>query len=548
MLRREFLYRSATLGATAMSWALLPPMAARAAERDLVEVTLQGGRYRYPANTGASFEGLAFNGRVPGPVLRVRHGQTFRARYLNRTGRQSAIHWHGMILPNDMDGVPGITQPPIPDGGEFTYTFKPGPPGLRWYHSHVEPQSALGLFGAFVIEDPSEARADLEVLIVLHDVPDMDSFRAAVAGKSTVPMNMPPGVNTMAAMRHNGGMSGAPRAGGVDRARMPEMAEQTAMSDRDEMSTMPGKPAMAAMPGMMDNSGMAAARSPTRASTVAAMPAMGDEVAYLAHCVGGAAYPHTRPIIVKPGQSVRLRILNTSPTLTHYLRLAGHKLRVTHSDGNPMARAVTVDALRIGVAERYDAWFEVGGSGSWLLESLMADTHDRRQSVVIRTADAAGHAPQVPPPSLAGAVLFDYPLAGGVVSARDAGKGPHAMADVLTTLTLGGGGARWTIDDKVWPHTPKIQVRRGERVAIHFNNTGNMDHPMHLHGHVFELVEVNGKWLQHPLPKDTALVGAGGTATWRFAAAAPPGRWLLHCHNAIHMAGGMATEVDYLGA
>ena len=496
MRRREFVHHSVTLGAAAMSWGLLPPMPARAAGRDVIEVTLEGRPYRYPAATGADFTGLAYNGRSPGPLLRVRHGQTFRARYRNRTGGPSTIHWHGMILPNDMDGVPGVTQPPIPDGGEFTYTFKPGPPGFRWYHSHVEPQSALGLFGAFVVEDPSEPRADVEVVLVLHDVPDMRSFRAAVAGRSTAPVDVPQGVRAMHSM---------PR-----------------MSRMPGLSTM-GTPAMAHP-----------------------MP-MGDEVEYLAHCVSGAAYPHTRPIIVNVGQTVRLRILNASPTLTHYLRLAGHRLRVTHSDGNRLARAVTVDALRIGVAERYDAWFEVARPGAWLLQSLMADAHDQRQSVLIRTADAAHLAPETPAPSLGGAVMFTYALA-GVGTPEPHVPEPSGLADVRANLLLGGGsgGPHWTIDGRIWPHTPKIRVRRGERVLIHFTNPTAMDHPMHLHGHVFELVGINGERLTYPLPKDTALVPAGGSATWRFVADSPPGRWLLHCHNAVHMVDGMATEVDYL--
>ena len=513
MRRREFLHQCLTSGGAAMSWMLLPPMSARAADRDMVDVTLEARPYRYPAASGARFTGLAYNGRVPGPLLRVRYGQTFRARYLNRTGGPSTIHWHGMILPNDMDGVPYVTQPPVPDGGEFIYTFKPDPPGFRWYHSHVGDQAALGLFGAFLVEDPRGPRADVEVVLVLHDVPDMRSFREAIAGQSRARMNVPPGLNS-------NGMHALP----VERA----------------IGAMGGKSDMGRM-GRMGRMG-AMARS------MKAMP-MGDEVSYLSHCVSGAAYPHTRPVIVKVGQTVRLRILNASPTLTHYVRLAGHRLRVTHSDGNPMLRAVTVDALRIGVAERYDAWFEVTRPGAWLLTSLMGDTHDHRQSVLIRTADADPLAPEVPPPSLEGVELFTYRLAGVGTPLPPGAHHPFGPANVRKTLLLGGGepGHRhWTIDGTIWPHTPKIDVRRADRVLIHFKNPTDMDHPMHLHGHVFELVEQSGQRLQYPLPKDTTLVPAGGTSTWRFLADSPPGRWMLHCHNIIHQMEGMMTEVDYV--
>ena len=504
MRRRDFLQTSVTVGAAAMSWMLLPPMSARAADSELVEVTLEARPYRYPRVTGANFTGLAYNGRVPGPLLRVRYGQTFRARFINHSGGPSTIHWHGMILPNDMDGVPYVTQAPVPDGGQFIYTYKPDPPGFRWYHSHVGDQDALGLFGAFLVEDPREPRADVEAVLVLHDVPDMHSLWAAVAGKSKAMMNVPPG------------LSG------------------------DGMRALPAVSGMGPMGGMGGMGGMSRAMK--------SMP-MSDEVQYLSHCVSGAAYPHTRPLIVKVGQTVRLRILNASPTLTHYVRLAGHKLRVTHSDGNPLPRAVTVDALRIGVAERYDAWFEVTRPGAWLLESLMGDVHDHRQSVLIRTADAANHPPEMPPASLAGAQLFTYELAGEGVALAPGVPDPFGPANVRKTLLLGGGkpgNPHWTIDGKIWPHTPKIDVRHGDYVEIHFQNPTDMDHPMHLHGHVFELVEVSGQRLRYPLPKDTTLVPAGSTATWRFLADSPPGRWVLHCHNLVHLMDGMMTEVDYV--
>ena len=524
MLRREFLQSALTFGAGAMSWMLVPKLSAREAAREQVDVTLLGRPYRFPAAMGADFHGLAYNGRVPGQLLRVRYGQRLRARYLNRTGGPSTIHWHGMILPNDMDGVPDVTQKPVPNGGEFIYTFKPDPPGFRWYHAHVGDQIALGLFGPFLIEDPAEARADIEIVLVLHDVPDMSSFRAALAGKSTAPMDVPPGA---------AGMSGG----------MPGMSGRGA-------STLHGISGMRGIQGMRGMSGMADMPGMRHMGGMAGGGAMGDEVAYLSHCLSGAAFPHTRPLTVRVGQTVRLRILNASPTLTHYVRLGGHQLRITHSDGNPLPRAVMVDALRIGVGERYDAWFEVTKPGAWLLQSLMADVHDRRQAMLIRTPDAPDHEPEVPPASLEGATCFDYLLAGGAEAGMSAGPADsQGRPLVQVDLTLGGGKPgdwRWTIDGRIWPHTPKVQVRAGDEVLIRFRNPDDMDHPMHLHGHIFDLVELSGKRLSTPLRKDTALVPAHGSAAWRFVADAPPGRWLLHCHNLVHMMDGMMTEVDYI--
>ena len=489
MRRRDLLKGLLLGGATAMSTGILPRLDARAAEREMLDVTLTARPFRFTPAPGISFSGLAYNGQIPGPLLRVPHGQRFRARYVNRSGGPSTVHWHGMILPNDMDGVPDVTQSPVPDGGSFTYEFTPGPPGFRWYHSHVSPQHPLGLFGPFIVEDPRDEPADVEAVLVFHDVPDMTSFDKALKGISDAHMVAP---------------AGAPETKGMHTRKGAGMKEMH--------------------------------------------HAMGDEVAYIARCVNGAVWPRTKPIEAKVGQRVRLRILNASPTITHYIALAGHDLRITHSDGNPLPRDVTVDTLRVGVAERYDAWFDVTEPGAWLLEAIASDDMARGQSVLIHTPDMEHADPARPAPTLKGKDWFTYQEAGHAGPLRQPlVAGP---VDVEADFELGGGGrgnASWTINGKTWPDTPEIKVHRGDRVLVRFRNPTDMDHPMHLHGHVFKLVELNGQSLQMPLPKDTTLVPAnGGSAAWLFEATSPPGRWVLHCHNDIHMADGMMTDVRYL--
>lgn len=104
----------------------------------------------------------AFNGSLPGPVIRVRAGWRVRILYRNDSGGAGTIHWHGLILPNAMDGVEGITQPLVPDGGSFVYEFTAANAGTRWYHDHVSHGQINGLFGMFVIDDPSDEPADLD--------------------------------------------------------------------------------------------------------------------------------------------------------------------------------------------------------------------------------------------------------------------------------------------------------------------------------------------------------------------------------------------------
>jgi FtsP/CotA-like multicopper oxidase with cupredoxin domain len=269
---------------------------------------------------------------------------------------------------------------------------------------------------------------------------------------------------------------------------------------------------------------------------------MGDEVSYVAHCINGASYPNTKKLAVKVGQRVRLRMLNANPTQTRYVRLAGHRLTVTHSDGNRLPNSLTVDAVRIGVGERYDAYFEVTKPGAFLLQGLSSDPLAYQQAAVVHTEGMENAPPMGSAQSLEGVEYFTYEIAAGLAGAFTVPAGAH-------NFTLDGGdygSNKWTMNGKTYPDTPKVYVRRGELVTVHFLNKTDMDHPMHLHGHVLHLMEIDGKRLANPLAKDTTLVRAnGGTATWQFVADAPPGRWLLHCHNEIHMMDGLKTEVVY---
>lgn len=470
MRRRDFLRTTAG----ALSVAALAPLSRHALASDVVDVTLTAQPMRFSPTAGVDFAGLAFNGTIPGPVLRVVHGQRFRAKFVNNTGEPATIHWHGMLLPNKMDGVEGVTQAAVPDRQSFLYEFAPDPSGTRWYHDHVSDGFARGLYGLFIVEDPKDEPADKEFALVFHDVPKLATMQAAMMGVSSAPM--------------------------VDPIGSPEMMQ---MQPDDKM---------------------------------------GDEVSYAAHCINGASYPNTQKLPVKVGQRVRLRVLNANPTQTRYVRLAGHRLTVTHSDGNRLPNPVTVDALRIGVGERYDAYFEVTKRGAFLLQGISSDPLAYQQAAVVYTEGMENAPPAGNSQTLEGVEYFTYEGAAGIAAPRQADK-------VTASFTVDGGeygSNKWTLNGKTYPDTEKVYVRRGELVTLHFINKTDMDHPMHLHGHVIRLTEVDGKRLAHPLAKDTTLVRAdGGTATWQFTADAPIGRWLLHCHNEIHMMDGLKTEVVY---
>ena len=458
----------------AMAVAALAPLATRALASDVVDYTLTAAPLRFTPAPGAAFAGTAFNGTIPGPVLRLTHGQQLRAKFVNLSGAPATIHWHGMILPNKMDGVEGVTQAAVPHGGSFEYAFAPDPSGTRWYHDHISGGLANGLFGLIIVEDPKDEPADKDFALVFHDVPKPGTMQSAMMGVSNAPMTDPIG--------------------------SPEM-QQMRPSDK-----------------------------------------MGDEVGYVAHCINGASYPAGKSLSVKTGDRVRFRILNANPTQTRYVRLAGHRLTVTHLDGNRVAQPLTVDALRVGAGERFDAYAEITKPGAYLLQGLSSDPLAYQQAVVLHTEGMENATPLSSPQSLEGVDYFTYEKAAGLSAAAP----EHARFH----YTIGGGkygSSAWTLNGKVYPHTERMRVHRGEMVSIHFLNQTDMDHPLHLHGHVPKLVEVDGKSLARPLAKDTTLIRAnGGTVTWRFAADSPPGRWLLHCHNEIHMMDGMMTELVYV--
>jgi FtsP/CotA-like multicopper oxidase with cupredoxin domain len=472
MKRRTFL----RAGGGMLAVTSIPSLARRALASDVVDVELRSSPVAFSPSLGLHFSGLAYNGTIPGPLLRVVHGQRIRVRYVSDVNVPTSIHWHGMLLPNAMDGAAGVTQAAVRRGGSFVYDFAPGPPGTRWYHDHAfSLASARGLFGMFVVDDPNDEQPDREFALVFHDVPKWNSMEAAMRGVSAAPMSDP-------------------------------------MGSGQSMQMMQAR--------------------------------MGDEVAYAAHCINGATYPNGKKLAVSLGDRVRLRLLNASPTQTRYIRLAGHELVVTHADGNPLAQAVTVDALRIGAGERFDAFFEVRQAGAFLLQGVSNDPLASQQAVMVYTEGMENAPAQTGPQMLDGLRVFSYEAAGGV----GAQTKPAMEARPTYDLALAGGGwgnPRWTIEGKIWPNTPKLRVRHGEVVTVRFRNTSTMDHPMHLHGHIFMLTEVNEMPLLRPLAKDGSLVAANGTATWRFTADSSPGRWLLHCHNEIHMNDGMMTEVVY---
>jgi FtsP/CotA-like multicopper oxidase with cupredoxin domain len=261
--------------------------------------------------------------------------------------------------------------------------------------------------------------------------------------------------------------------------------------------------------------------------------------AYDTMTINGKAYPATQPLTVRRGERVRLRFINASADHTHVMRLAGHRLRVTHTDGALLAQAVEVDAIPIAPAERYDAFFVADRPGAWFL-TCAAPGHARAGEQVLVVYE--GHEKSAADPvaeGMTGLRLWRYELGRGV----DGLPRPWGEERMFDLVLSGGmmGSDVWTINGKRYPQTDPLVLDRGDLVRIRFSNMSPEGHPMHLHGQSFRVLAVNGWRLSHPLVKDTVDVAPHmGSATIEFTAH-NPGDWFLHCHKSMHMEGGLIT-------
>jgi FtsP/CotA-like multicopper oxidase with cupredoxin domain len=430
-----------------------------------------------------------FNGQLPGPELRLRAGQVLRVRLENRLPTATTVHWHGIALDNRMDGVPGVTQPPVEPGKGFHYEFTVPDPGTYFYHPHVGLQVDRGLYGPLVVEDPDEpGRYDREVVLVLDDWtlgvgPTPEQFLARL------------------------------QQGGMRHAKMPGMS-------------------MVGMGGMhhgTDGMTTGDSRNPLGADA--------GDVRHPLYLVNGR--PPQAPAVLKgrPGERLRLRVVNAAADTAFRLALGGHRLRVTHADGFPV-RPVTGDALLIAMGERYDLLVELG-DGVFPLVAL-AEGKQAQAFAVVRTSRGTAPGAGVRPAELDRWLLTAADLEAD--AAIDLGRRPASRTH---RLLLDGDMQRyrWTINGRAHHHGPPLQVREGERVRLLFENRSPMWHPMHLHGHTFQLQRAAN--LRPGPRKDTVIVRPAERVAVEFDAD-NPGRWMVHCHNAYHQAAGMMTTLGYL--
>jgi len=446
----------------------------------------------------------SYGGQIPGPEIRVRKGQVIQALLANRLPAATTVHWHGVAIRNDMDGVPGMTQPPVAPGAQYTYRFAAAQAGTYWYHPHVGVQLDRGLYGPLIVEDPDEPGGyDHEWTVVLDDWID---------GTGYTPDQV------LAALRQ--GMTGMGRTA----------ASPSPMASMSGMPVPGGSPAPGSRP---------AGPSPVLSGTARSSLLGGDagDVRYPYYLINGRIRTAPRTATARPGQRARIRFINAAADTAFRVALGGHQLTVTHTDGYPVTPA-RADALLIGMGERYDVTVTLG-DGVFPLTAL-AEGKNATALALIRTA--AGEPPPagVRPAELGGR-LASYPGLRAAPQARLAARTP----DVTCRLRLTGGMSRydWGINgqafDMTRPGALRFGIRPGQRVRVIFANATTMYHPMHIHGHTFALGPAGPR-------KDTVIVRPGQQVACDLDAD-NPGQWMTHCHNLYHAPenSGMMAQLSY---
>ena len=458
----------------------------------------------------------AFQGQVPGKEIRVSAGDTVVAELFNQLPDKTttSIHWHGVALRNDMDGVPPATQAAVRAGSNFTYRFIAADPGTYFFHPHVGIQLDRGLYAPLIVEDPKEPLSyDDEWVVVLDDWVD-----GITGTPDEVFTELKQGMGGMEM-----GSSPSPGSSPGDGMGMGDMGGMDMGGDSASASASSSASGRASMKFMLTD--------------VKSDLLGGDagDVKYPFHLINGRVAADPDVYSGKPGKRVRLRIINAGSDTAYRVALGGHKLTITHTDGYPVDHQ-EVDALLIGMGERYDVLVTLG-DGVFPLVAL-AEGKDRTGMALVRTGSGRAPSAMVRPSELKGMIMTASELkAAGEVRLET------AKTDVTHQVKITGGMAtyNWSLNgakfDMDHPTADPLRIEEGQRVRLDFVNDTEMWHPMHLHGHTYQLGTSGPR-------KDTAIVLPKKKLSVFFDAD-NPGEWLLHCHNAYHGEAGMMALLAY---
>ncbi len=397
--------------------------------------------------------------------LYLNKGQQFDVRLENHLNVPTSVHWHGLVLPNNQDGVAFITQFPVYPGLAYTYKFPLVQEGSFWMHSHVNLQEQKLLSAPLILYGPEDLTiADKDTVVFLTDF----TFKSPMTVFQSLKCNLD---NKMS---------------------------KSKMMMQDIV-----------------------------------------EVDYDAFLANNHTLDDPEILLVKPGSKVRLRVINGSSATNFLLHLGKLEGEVIAVDGNRIQPFKGTE-FELAIAQRIDILVTIPMQGGSF--PILAQGEGTYLQTGVILATKGSNVPSLAPKTA---------QKGGALT-NDQESKLHAMAplseravDKKLTVDLGGNMKEyiWTLNGQSWPEVTPLVVEKGQRVEITFVNTSTMSHPMHLHGHVFQVTAIDGKPL-NGARRDTVLVMPKSTLSIQFDAD-NPGVWPLHCHVLYHLEAGMMTVLRY---
>jgi len=424
-----------------------------------------------------------YNGIFPGPLLRFKEGQRAVADIYNDTDTPELVHWHGQMIPSDVDGAAEEGSPFVPPHAMRRVVFVPKPSGFRFYHTHVVAGRDLnrgtytGQAGPVYVEPKNNPGAyDREVFLVLKE------FEPTFSRGGDMAMDI---------------LAGSP----VE--------------------------ALQAMGRAADEEAQEKAK--------------GFEVSYDRFSINGRMLGHGEPIRVKLGERVLFHVLNASATEIRSLALPGHTFHVVALDGNSVPTPANVPVLWLGTAERVSAIVTMNHPGVWVVGDLSDEDRGHGMGIVVEYAGREGKPEWAKPKPF----RWDYSRFGRPNAAPVAPDETIEMTIVKHNAALNGFN-RWTLNGEAFSMEsmkPRYTLQQGRRYRLKLRNASDDIHPIHLHRHSFEITRISGKPTAGVI-KDVVMLGGFQAVEVDFVAD-NPGLTLFHCHQQLHMDFGFMALFEY---
>ena len=435
----------------------------------------------------------------------------FHVEVVNQLKVPTSIHWHGLVLPNPMDGVPFVTQNPIPPGKSFRYDFPLKQSGTYWMHSHYGLQEQVYNSAPLIIWTPEErAKADRQVVIMFSD------------------FSFTPAEEVLKGLKRG----------------MPSTGMKESSPEKKMKATASGK-----MSGNMGGSAPSEVvaqkwddQKQRLVQTTIRAPEAEIDVKYNALIANRRTLDDPEIISVNAGESVLLRLIAASSNQNFYVDTGGLEAELLAVDGKAV-QPIKGNFFQLGVAQRLDLKVTIPKEGGAFPILAQGEGTKLLCGVVLTTKGAS--APKLSRTASTSTAALDNTQEKKLRALK-----PLSDRSIDRTLPaeLGGNMATyvWTINGAAYPNNNSLDIQSGKRVGIAFTNSTNMGHPMHLHGHDFQVVEIDGEKVSGAL-RDTLMVPPRSKITVAFDAD-NAGVWPMHCHLLYHLDTGMFTVVKYEGA